>query len=321
MDQKIAENIFLHHGLGEITSFQKIEIGWTNKVYSVNGEFILKVCEDETNEEKFEREVFFYHFFENKIPVPKIRVYDNSKKLYGKFFMIYPKIDGDNLYSKWHLLNDDERKSIVAQLCEILKIISKSSYNEFVKRFNLDSSTSWHDKVVGQIKKSLDEVEKRQLLQASFIQAIRTFVEQNSYVLAEQKIALVYWDAHFDNILVQNTKIVGILDFERTELSSIDFNLDIVKRMVEYPKKYMSEEFEKFAKKEDYAQLLDWFRKFYPELFDFEDLDKRLDLYAVEHDTHTLLDWPDSNEVKLMIAKSIGYEKEFAAKEKLEKNV
>jgi len=315
MDQKIVEQIFLHHGLGEIKSFQKIEIGWTNKVFSVNDNFILKFCEDETNEEKFEREVFFYEFFENKVPVPKIRIYDNSKKIYGKFFMIYPKIQGDNLYSKWHLLSNEERNNITAQLCEILKVISKSPYDEFVKRLNLNSSMNWRDKVVSQIEKSLGEIAKRQLLQPEFIKAIRNFVEQNSHVLAEQKIALVYWDAHFDNILVQNTKIVGILDFERTELSSIDFNLDIVKRMVEYPKKYMSEEFEKFARKEDYAQLLDWFREFYPELFDFKDLAKRLDLYAIEHDTHTLLDWPDSKEVKQMIVKSIGYEKEFAAKE------
>ena len=315
MDQKIAEQIFLHYGLGEITSFQKIEIGWTNKVYLVNDEFILKVCEDETNEEKFEREVFFYHFFENKIPVPHICVYDNSKNLYGKFFMIYPKIEGDNLYSKWHLLNDRERKNIVAQLCEILKIIHTSPYDEFVKKFHLDVSVRWREKMVHQIKKSLSEIEKRQLLESDFIQAIKNFVEQNSHVLTEQKMALVYWDAHFDNILVWNTKIVGILDFERTELSSLDFTLDIIKRMVEYPKKYMSEEFEKFAKKEDYVHLLDWFREFYPDLFDFKNLDKRLDLYAVEHDMHTLLDWPNYNEVKRMIAKSIGYEKEFAAKE------
>jgi len=312
MDQKVAEQIFLHYGLGKVSSFQKIDIGWTNKVFSVNDDFILKVCDDETNEEKFEREVFFYGFFEGKIPVPKIRVYDNSKQLYGKFFMVYPKIKGDNLYSRWHLLNDDERKNIVAQLCEILKTVSKSPYDEFVKRFNLDDVVDWRGKIVAKINASLSAIENRKLLQTDFIQAIRKFIEANSGVLTEQKIALVYWDAHFDNILVQGTKIVGILDFERTELSSIDFVLDIIKRMVEYPKKYMSEEFEKFGKKEDYAHLLEWFREFYPESFDFKDLDKRLELYAVEHDTHTLLDWPDSLEVKQMIAKTVGCEKNFA---------
>lgn len=137
MEQKIVEKIFLHYGLGEIKSFHKIDIGFTNKVYSVNGDFILKVCEDESNEEKFEREVFFYNFFKNKIPVPKISVYDNSKKIYGKSFMIYPQIKGDNLYSRWHLLNNKERKNIIAQLCEILKTISTSPYDEFVKNLTL----------------------------------------------------------------------------------------------------------------------------------------------------------------------------------------
>lgn len=74
MDQKIAEQIFLHYGLRKVSSFQKIDIGWTNKVFSVNGDFILKVCEDESNEEKFALEVFFYNFFKNKIPIPEIRV-------------------------------------------------------------------------------------------------------------------------------------------------------------------------------------------------------------------------------------------------------
>ncbi|MEI8252594.1 MAG: hypothetical protein WCG25_02370 [bacterium] len=56
----------------------------------------------------------------------------------------------------------------------------------------------------------------------------------------------------------------------------------------------MSEEFEKFAKQEDYIHLLDWFLEFYPELFEFKNLDKRLDLYFVEYDLHTLLKRPTS---------------------------
>ena len=69
----------------------------------------------------------------------------------------------------------------------------------------------------------------------------------------------------------------------------------------------MAEDSEKFAKKKDYSQLLVWFREFYPELFEFKNLDKRLDLYALEYHLATLLDWPDSKEVKQMIAKIINY--------------
>jgi len=308
MENKIVEKIFESHGLGKVESVVKIEIGFTNKVYLVNDTFILKVCEDESNEQKFEIEVFFYNFFKDKIPVPEIKVFDKSKSIYGKFFMIYPKIEGDNLYAKWHLLNNDQRKIIIKQLCDILKVINKSPYNEFLQKFDVNFSDNWHDKILNQIQNSINKIEEKKLLSPEFIKVIRKFIDDNHHVLKEQKLALVYWDAHFDNILVEDTKIVGILDFERTEVSSIDFVLDIVKRMVEYPKKYMSEKFEKFAKKEDYAYLLDWFQEFYPELFDFKNLDKRLDLYAVEHELDTLIWYPNSVEVKQMIAKTVKYD-------------
>lgn len=307
MEKKIVEKIFESHGLGNIESVANIEIGFTNKVYLVNDAFILKVCEDESSEQKFESEVFFYNFFKDKIPVPKIRVFDKSKNIYGKFFMIYPKIEGDNLYAKWHLLNNEQKKIIIKQICDILKVINESPYDEFLQKFDVNFSDNWHDKILNQIQNSLTKIEEKKLLSPEFIKVIKKFVEDNHHVLKEQKMALVYWDVHFDNILVQDTNIVGILDFERTEVSSMDFVLDIVKRMVEYPKKYMSEKFEKFAKKEDYAHLLDWFQEFYPELFEFENLDKRLDLYAVEHDLDTLIWYPNSKEVKQMIAKTVKY--------------
>lgn len=307
MDQKTINKIFLHYDLGIVKSVKKIEIGFTNKVYLVNDKFILKCCEDLDNEWRFAREVFFYNFFKNKIPVPRVKVYDNSKKTYKRLFMIYPKIEGNNLYSKWHLLQNKERKHITKQLCRILREISESPYRKFVKKFKLNSSVNWHDKILSQIQSSLKKVERKKLLSPDFIKKIKNFVETNQHVLTEQKIALVYWDAHFDNILVNGDKIVGVLDFERVELSSIDFTLDIIKRMVEYPKKYMSEEFEKFARKDDYSKLLEWFREFYPDLFEFKNLDKRLDLYAIEHELRDLLGWPNSKEVRQMLAKAVNY--------------
>lgn len=307
MDKKKVEEIFLQNNLGKVESIKKIEIGFTNEVYSINDAFILKVCEDLGNRDKFEREVFFYNYFKDKIPVPKIIVYDNSKKVYNKDFMIYHKIQGDNLYSKWHLMKGLERKEIIRQLCEILKKINKSSYDKFAKQFRLKSSISWHDKILAHIQNSLKKIEEKKIISQEFIQTINNFVEANHGALNEQKIALVYWDAHFDNILVKGNKIVGVLDFERTELASIDFVLDIIKRMMDYPKKYMSEEFEKFAKKEDYAHLMKWFQEFYPELSEFKNLDKRLDLYSIEHDLDTLIWWPDSDAVKHMIAKVVKY--------------
>ncbi len=156
-------------------------------------------------------------------------------------------------------MSNDERKDIIRQLCDFLKIINNTDYQKFVDKFKISFPINWKESIESKIQKSLQELETREILSKEFAQKIQKFVDENKYVLDEQKISLVYWDTHFDNILVKDNKIIGILDFERTELASIDFVLDILKRMMNYPKKYMSEEFEKFAKKEDYENLLDWF--------------------------------------------------------------
>lgn len=307
MNNKKIKEIFTKNKLEEAISIQKIDIGFTNKVYSVNEEYILKVCEDIKNEKNFEKEVYFYNLFKNKLPVPKILVYDKTKKHYPKNYIIYHKIKGENLYSRWHILTNAQRKKIIKQLCEILRIINKADYSVFVKKFKIDTKQTWHDSVMEKIKQHLSVISKKHIIPKNFIFKVEEFIDKNHEVLIEEHKALVYWDTHFDNIIVKGTRIVGILDFERTELSSIDFVLDIIQRMMDYPKKYMSEKFEKYGKKKDYEHLMSWFKEFYPELFKFEDMEKRLAMYAVEHDLDTLIWYPRVKQVKKMIAKTVGY--------------
>jgi len=308
MNESTIRQIFIKKKLGRAEVIKKIDIGWSSQVYSINNEYILKVCKSPDNEVNFAKEVFFYRLFKGKLPVPipEILVYDTSKKLYDKNFMIYRMIQGDNLYSKWHLLGVTERKDIVRQFCEILKCISATPYRGFAKKFNIPVRLNWQEVILSRIQKSLVQIEEKRTLSGGFIKAVKKFVEENQATLFEQRLALVYWDAHFDNLLVQGTRIVGIIDFERIELASIDFNLDVIKRMQEYPTKYMAESWEKFAKKRDYALLLKWFREFYPELFAFNKLERRLAMYSVENILSTLLWWPKSVAVKKMLAKTIG---------------
>ena len=97
--------------------------------------------------------------------------------------MIYPKIEGDNLYSKWHLLNNKQRKKIIKQLCDILKVINKSPLDEFKQKFKTSFSDNWHDKILNQIQNSLKKIEKNKILSADFLKAIKKFIDDNHNVL------------------------------------------------------------------------------------------------------------------------------------------
>ncbi len=120
-------------------------------------------------------------------------------------------------------------------------------------------------------------------------------------------MALTYWDPHFDNFIVRGEKIVGMLDFERTDIMSIDYVLDIVQRMVRRPEKYASEESEQFTKAADYSSLLDWYQEFYPELFDFEDLERRLDIYSISYSLSEIDWYPQAEAAKQELLSCIGH--------------
>jgi aminoglycoside phosphotransferase (APT) family kinase protein len=234
MDISVIQKIFLQYKLGRINLVEKIAIGFTNQVYSIDNAYILKICQDEENETHFEKEVFLYDFFQGTLPIPKVIVFDNSKQLLDKHFMIYRKIRGNNLYSKWHLMTDSERREIVKQLCEILRKINEADPSLFLAHYKLDPQINWKDTISKKIKNSIKKIEEKNILSSDFANHIEIFVNQHKEVLNGQKMALVYWDAHFDNILISDSTVVGVLDFERTELSSIDFVLYQLKVRNEY---------------------------------------------------------------------------------------
>jgi hypothetical protein len=67
----------------------------------------------------------------------------------------------------------------------------------------------------------------------------------------------------------------------------------LVFRMEKYPHIYVSkEENEKLIDKEHYKNLIKYYKEFYPELFYFKEIEKRVALYSIRYDLRLLLDYP-----------------------------
>ena len=294
--QEEIDRIRTAHGL-QSSIARRLKVGFTNEIYQLDDEYILKIC-SAGNEMPFRNEVRLYDYFHSKLPVPRLLTYDDSWSLVPRHYMIYERIGGENLYNVWHKLSDEQRRQIVKQLCKYLRIINGTNISDLPKDVEIPPVSKWREVILGQIDSYLKSAQIMGTLTKEDISGVRQYSERHAGNLDEQVITLVFWDVHFDNILVKHDKIVGLLDLERTELASIDFVLDTVKRMVDFPKKYASEYAEQFVKGEDYARLLDWYKEFYPELFKFRNLERRLDLYALAHDLKDLEGWPNVQELK-----------------------
>ena len=264
---KNIKKLFADLGIAGVQSVEKIEVGFANDVYSVGDKYIFKISQESQYNHHIERDIHYCRLFEGKIPAPKVLY---TGELEGKAYFIYEKIQGDNLYDVWHLCDEDQRRSYVRQICDILKVL-----NTFPPD---DIGMSWQEFVYSKL---LDGIAVMKEEDEKIANALKAYVEENKGILEEEKISLIDWDLHFDNILVSEGQIVGRLDFERVMTASLDYQMVLVKRMVRNPKKYASENAEKFVDVKGYAKLLGWYQEFYPEMFDFAEIETRLNLYAI----------------------------------------
>lgn len=271
---------------------EKINIGFTNTIYSINN-YILKICTNTNNEENFKREIDFYNLNKNSEYIPKLYYYNINKNEINYFYEILEKIEGVSLYNVWHTFSEEKREHIIKKLCDIMKIIhsnTKEAYNwleynnkKFIELYN-------RAKIINIFKK--DELNLINYAYSKF----------NKY-LYSKKFVLVHNDLHFDNIFYNNDQI-KIIDFERSMYAPLDFELDIFYRMVRLPWKFASEEAEKYVEAQDYSSIKLYVEKYYNELVNIKYLTERLAIYDLIYFLDQLIKNKDLKELKDQVIKA-----------------
>ena len=289
--------IFAEHKLAPISKIRRITTGFTNEVYEVD-EYILKVCGKSQAEHRFDQEVYLYKVLQGIVRLPKVVATDISRSIIDRRYMIYEKLKGNPLGSRWHLLTDSQREQIIKDLCNDLKLIDNFPYQDYAKTFNLDSHPVWSDVISEKFSDGLDKLKRIRVLGEDVLDTIQQYINKNQSVLEPQKLGLVYWDVQLDNIIVSDKdEYVGLIDFENLMIASIDYRLFEVKVMSEHAQIFMAESLELDAKIEDYKNLTKWYKKYYSELFDFPELDTRIKLYELIDVLEKLPDWPTAHQL------------------------
>lgn len=63
------------------STFQKINVGFTNEIYEVDEKYIIKICVNKANEKNFLKEISFYEQNKNCSFIPQLLAYDTSFKI------------------------------------------------------------------------------------------------------------------------------------------------------------------------------------------------------------------------------------------------
>lgn len=247
----------------------KATSGFTNVVYFVD-DMVIKIATDNEKKKKLKKEIDIY----NNIELNNSPQHITSGAIEGVLYLIISRLEGKGLYSIWHTLNRVEKENCVKQIANILKCFNKQNADFLDDDYKI---YDWKDFVIGQLARNIEGLNKIGI----DTNKICKFVENND-LFNENIYGLVYNDAHFDNFIYDDGKIY-LIDFDRVIYAPIDYEMLIFKTMCDNPSKFASEEDEDSVFDEDFKEVYSWLKKYYNELFNIPNIDKRIKVYQFNY--------------------------------------
>ena len=273
---------------GDDFNVEKINVGFTNAIYKVNNSFIVKICNDIDNEDKFKKEIDFYKANATNNLIPKLFYSNTEKTDIPYLYEILEKVEGLTLYNVWHTFSEEQREDIIRQLCDAMKQMHS----------NIGEKYDWIQYNKDRFNSLFEEAKNKSLLNEEEIEIIYRAYSLFDKYLESDEFVLIHNDLHFDNILVNDSKI-KVIDFERSMYAPKDFELHILYYMIRQPWKHANEECEKYTKVEDYKNIMGYIEKYYPEIINIPNLYKRLAIYDSIYEFSHFVRFPnDYDELK-----------------------
>jgi len=271
-------------------SHERINTGFSHEVHRLNDDLIIKLY-DPREPKRFQIESKLLGS-DLTFLKPKLIVADEGQEI-GRNYVIMSYIPGTSLGSVWHEANDVQREALIKDISQILRTINKLDTAIVADEYN-----SWQESCQRAGEKLVKVLSEKKILDRAQAKRALKAIQHLAPVLAGSERKAVYWDIHFDNFIVDDEFVLqGVVDLENVTLSALDYPLFVVQRMTDEPEKMLREEDEQYAQKADYTKLKGWYRQYYPEMFNFEELETRIRFYQLIDALHLLQDWSHIKEL------------------------
>lgn len=174
------------------------------------------------------------------VKIPKIQFINEKYKIYS-----YKYLRGTTLDSQMSKFSEQEFETLIDDLCKFhAKLHSVVLKKDCPEITTVDSSQFFHDAStkLSNLLETCDENEEIY----SLLKQVKNQLEVHSHI--RTKTALIQGDAHPGNIIVDNNKFVGIIDFGKCEVADIHIDFShYIRAFPEYTDKII-ESYWKYTK-------------------------------------------------------------------------
>ncbi len=209
------------------------------------------------------------------------------------------RLPGRTLHDAWPSADTGERRSVIESLGTALRALHRVPVPDgLLPPWLADALAggpwpAYHPPVIGSLRGLVDAARRSVEVDARLLNDVADWIEDRTALFAEDRPVLVHGDLHGSNIMVDDGRVTGIIDFAEALAQPADAELDTILRWCARPGEFPPRPGEPGLDVSTLAPVPGWLRGTYPELFELADLRERLQCYDMYVELAILAHHPD----------------------------
>lgn len=217
------------------------------------------------------------------LPIPRVTRSDMARE---RSWIIEGRLLGVPLLDQWLSLGEDARRTVIFDLGRILKHLHHAT--ERARPTRLGRA------LYRQIEGSARQLQGKPGIDPEVLREALVLAEAGAALVDQGGVqVLVHNDLQFNNILINGTRISGLVDFGRARRGPPDLDLDLFLRFLRHPRLFARAKDEDRLDPKEFLPAAGWLCDVYPELFSAPHLRVRLALYRLHYDFRALARRPE----------------------------
>ena len=260
--------------------------GWVSRVW-VGDEYVVRLSNGQFRD-SFRHEATVVSLLAGS-EVPHARHLGHGDGPDGPW-CVSERVPGRTLHDAWLGADVSTRRAMIESLGAALRALHRVPVSaDLLPPWLADAlagkpRAAYHPPVVNAVLGQVEAARRRPGCDSRLLADVAGWVRERLALFAADKPVLVHGDVHGSNVIVDEGRVTGLLDFAEALAQPADVELDIILRWCAKANEYPSVPGGRVLDETTLTDVPGWLRGAYPELFGREQLRERLLFYDMQRE-------------------------------------
>ncbi|WP_231919897.1 phosphotransferase family protein [Microlunatus soli] len=260
-----------------------LKAGWVSRVW-VGDDYVVRLNTDGRFRDAYRHEATVINLLAGS-GVPHARLLAHGEGPDGPWY-ISERLPGRTLHEAWPTADSATRQAMIESLGSALRALHQVRVPADLLppwlAAALDGTKPWaafHPPVVGATLRQVEAARRASDHDARLLDDVADWVQERQPLFATDEQVLVHGDLHGANLMVDQGRVTGLIDFAEALAQPADVELDLILRWCAKAREIPPTPDEPGLDESTLTEVPRWLHGAYPELFEREHLRERLNFY------------------------------------------